>query len=108
MATMQPKNLATVRVSNLPPGFLEEKLRDVLTRATHLPRASANATPNISLCPHTCKGSSQVATVTFQSQSSAKKALSLNGRVLDGRSVSIDRDFMGLTILASPKQVDLE
>lgn len=100
---MQPKDLATVRESNLSPSLRKDQLHDFLDRRNTV------ATSNISLCPHdSAKDSSLVATVTFQSQSSAKKVLNLNGRVLAGRNVSIERDFMGLTVLAAPKDSNVE
>lgn len=100
---MQPKDSATVRVSNLSPSLKESELHDFLDRR------NVNATSSISLCPHSSTGdSSLVATVTFQSSSSAKKALNLSGRVLAGRNVSIERDFMGFTVLAAPKDPKLE
>lgn len=100
---MQPKDLATVRVSKLSPSLGVSRLHSFLDRQ------NVNATSNISLCSHgSAKDSSLVATVTFQSQSSAKKALNLNGRVLAGRNVSIERGFMGLTVLAAPEDPMLE
>ncbi len=100
---MQPKDLATVRVSNLSPDLKQKELHNFLDRR------NVNATSNISLCPHgSAKDSPLVATVTFHSQSSAKRALDLNGRVLAGRNVSIERDFMGLTVLAAPTDPELE
>ena len=98
---MQPKHLATVRVSNLTPDLQEsERLHKFLGGQDVV------ATSKTSLCPHSGNDSSKVATVTFLSQSSAKKALKLNGRVLDGRNVSIERKFMGLTVLASPEKTE--
>ena len=100
---MQPKHLATIRVSNLSPSLSKSQLLEFLDYR------NAISSSNISLCPQsTTQDSSLVATVTFQSQSSAKKALKLHGRVLAGRSVSIERDFMGLTVLAAPKDAKLE
>ena len=99
---MQPKDSATVRVSNLSPSLKESELHDLLDR-------NVNATSSISLFPHSStEDSSLVVTVNFQSSSSAKKALNLSGRVLAGRNVSIERDFMGFTVLAAPKDPKLE
>lgn len=106
---MQPKDSATVRVSNLspslgrPPVSSEEKLHHFFDRQ------HVHAKSGISVFPHSSdKDSSLVATVTFQSPSDAKRALNLNGRVLDGRNVSVERDFMGLTVLAAPSNPKLE
>ena len=49
-----------------------------------------------------------VATITFDSPSNAKKALNLSGRLLAGRTLSVERDFMGLTVLGTPKHPKLE
>lgn len=103
LSDMQSKDLATIRVSNLSPSLGESRLHHFFDRR------NVNATSHISLCPHTSGGESLlVATVTFESQSSAKKALNLNGRLLAGRNVSIDRGFMGLTVLAIPRHPSLE
>ena len=100
---MQPKDLATVRMSNLLPDLKERQLREFLESE------NLYATSNISLCPHRPgKDFSRVATVTFQSQSIAKQALNLNGRVLGGRNVIIERDFVGFTVLAAPEAPKLE
>ena len=43
-----------------------------------------------------------IATVTFEMALMAKKALDLNGKLLDGHNISVDKEFMGFTTLASP------
>lgn len=64
---------------------------------------------SLSLCPQSSATRSLlVATVTFKSSSSAKNALSSNGKLLAGRILSVERDFMGLTVLGSPKHPKLE
>ena len=100
---MQAKDLATIRVSNLIPSLSKSQLLEFLNCR------NAVSSSSISLCPQsTTQDSSLVATVTLPSQSSAKQALRLDGRVLAGRNVSIERDFMGLTVLAAPKDPKLE
>ncbi len=78
---MQPKDLATVRVSNLSPDLKKKK-----ELHNFLDRRNVNATSNISLCPHgSAKDSPLVATVTFHPQSSAKRGLG-SERESTGRS----------------------
>ncbi len=48
------------------------------------------------------------ATVTFGSHSDAKEALNLNGKIFRGRNISVDREFMGLTVLAAPPNSKVE
>ena len=99
---MQPNDLATVRIFKLLPD-LKKKLHNFLDRR------NVNATSNLSLCPHvSAKNSPLVATVTFHSHSGSEFVLSLNARVLAGRNVSIERDLMGLTVLAAPTDPELE
>lgn len=100
---MQSKDLATIRVSNLSPSLSKSQLLEFLN--------CRNADPSSgrSLCPQsTTQDSLLVATVTFPSQSSAKQTLKLDGRVLAGLNVSIERNSMGLTVLAAPKDPKLE
>ena len=100
---LESKDLATIRVSNLSPSLSKSQLLELL----HC--RNADPSSGISLCPQsTTQDSSLVATVTFSSQSSANQTLKLDGRVLAGHNVSIERDFMGLTVLAVPKDPKLE
>lgn len=100
---MQPKDLATVRVSNLSPNLGEGQLHHFFDRR------NVHPTSHISLCRQSSATSSMlVATITFESASIAKKASSLNGKLLAGRLISVERDFMGLTVLGTPKHPKLE
>lgn len=100
---MHPKDLATVRVSNISPTLGQSQLHHFFESQI------GHATSRISVCPQSSATSSLlVATVTFKSPSSAKKALSSNGKLLAGRILSVERDFMGLTVLGSPKHPKLE
>ena len=100
---MQPKDLATVRVSNISPTLGESQLHHFFDRR------DVHATSHISLCPQSSATRSVlVATITFESPSSAKKALLLNGRLLAGSVLGVEREFKGLTVLATPKHPKLE
>ncbi|MCJ1317977.1 hypothetical protein MMC15_003304 [Xylographa vitiligo] len=96
---MLSKDVTTVRVSNL---HHDVSIADLYTffHGYDLEPISPS-----SLCPcSTSNDATQVATVTFKSASEAKKALVLRGKAVRGSSIEIERDFMGLTILAEPKQ----
>lgn len=100
---MPHKDLATVRVSNLPPNWQREELLHLFESC------KATESFKISLCASTAaEGAHSTATVTFNSGSEAKQALSLNGKVLRAYNISIDRDFMGLTVLAAPENSSVE
>ena len=100
---MQPKELSTVRVSNISPGLQIRELG-------HFFESHGLVTSqDISLCPSSCREDAPlVATVTFKSPSEARKALDLNGRALGGLRASVERDFMGLTVLDAPTDSELE
>ena len=100
---MLSKDVTTVRVSNL---HHDVSIADLYTffQGYDLEPISPS-----SLCPcSTSNDATQVATVTFKSASKAKKALVLRGKAVRGSSIEIERDFMGLTILAEPKQPTVE
>ncbi len=100
---MPHRNLATVRVSNIPSGCPKTELVHFFESNRIVP------TPCMSLCPSTAEtDASLVATVTFQSDADAKKALDLNGSCLRSSNISIEREFMGLTVLAAPEDPSLE
>ena len=96
---MLSKDVRTVRVSNLHHGVSHADLY------TFFRGYDLEPIPPLSLCPcSTVEKAAQMATVTFKSASEAKKALALRGKAVKGLNVDIDRDFMGLTILAEPQQ----
>ena len=100
---MQPKDLATVRVTNVLSGLQKAELQHFFERH------GLGTIQGISLCPTSAEEDAPlVATVTFETPSTAKKALELNGRVLGSRNVSVERNFMGLTVLAAPTDPKLE
>lgn len=100
---MPHKNLATVRVTNIPPGCQRSELLHFFESNKIKP------TPCMSLCPSTAAtDASLIATVSFPSESDAKKALNLNGRPIRNSNISIEREFMGLTVLAAPENPELE
>ncbi len=100
---MQPKELSTVRVSNVSPDLH-------ITELEHFFESHGLRTiRNISLCPSSCREDAPfVATVTFKSPSDAKRALDLNEKALGGLRASVERDFMGLTVLDAPTDSELE
>lgn len=101
---MPHNDLATVRVSNIPHDLEKGKLLHFFE--TNKVKGTLS---HISLCPSTfTKDTPLTATVTFKSGSEAKKALDLTGRALCHRNVSIERDFMGLTVLAAPENPMVE
>ena len=100
---MQPKDVSTVRVSQLEPGVRGADLRQFFGRHK-LITASC-----MSICPSVSSESKQfVATVTFDAPSEAKKAVQLDGQFLRESSLSIERDFRGLTVLACPSEPSVE
>ena len=75
LSAMQPKDLATIRVSKLYPSLSKSQLLKFLDYRNVDPSSS------ISICPHSANQDSLlVATVTFPSQSSAKQILKLDGQ----------------------------
>jgi len=100
---MPHKDLATVRVSNIPSSCRESELLHFFANS------KAKKAPKASLCPSSCMPDAALtATVTFGSQSDAKEALNLNGNIFRGRNISVDREFMGLTVLAAPPNSKVE
>ena len=100
---MLTKDVTTVRVSNL---HHDVSIADLYT---FFQNHDLEPISPLSLCPFsTSNDATQVATVTFKSASEAKKALALRGKAVRGSNVEIDRDFMGLTTLAEPKQSKVE
>ena len=100
---MQPKELSTVRVSNVTPGLHKRDLEHFFE--SH----GLGAIRNISLCSSSCREDAPlVATVTSKSPSDAKRALDLNERILGRLRASVERDFMGLTVLDAPADSELE
>lgn len=100
---MQSKELSTVRVSNVSPGLYKKELEHFFE--SH----GLRGTGNISLCPSSCREDAPlVGTVTFRSPSDAKRALDLNEEILGGLRASVERDFMGLTVLGAPTDSELE
>ena len=100
---MQPKELATVRVSNVSPGLQKRELEHFFE--SH----GLKTIGNISLCPSSCREDAPlVATVTFKSPSDARRALDLNEKALGRLGISVERDFMGLTVLDAPTDSELE
>ena len=100
---MQPKELCTVRVSNVSPGLHIRELE-------HFFKSHGLRTiRNISLCPSSCREDAPlVATVTLKSPSDARRALDLNDNTLGRLRASVERDFMGLTVLDAPTDSVLE
>ncbi|MCJ1405434.1 hypothetical protein MMC11_008662, partial [Xylographa trunciseda] len=95
---MLSKDVATVRVSNLHQDVDESKL------LAFFQSHGLKAVSQSSLCKFSSRDdSSQVATVTFSSATEAKKALSLHGKPIGAYNAEIDRDFMGITVLATPQ-----
>lgn len=100
---MQPKNVSTIRVSQLAPGTREANLLQFFGR-NKLLTASC-----LSLCPITSAHNERLtATVTFNTPSEAKKALSLDGQHMGDSKLSVERDFRGFTVLASPQEPSVE
>ena len=92
-----------MRVTNLQSDLQNVELQHFFARH------SLKTNKVISLCPTSAEDDAPlVATVTFRTPSDAKRALELNGKVLGGRNVSVERDFMGLTTLAAPTEPRLE
>ncbi|MCJ1231967.1 hypothetical protein MMC12_008647 [Toensbergia leucococca] len=70
-----------------------------------------NLSSGLSLCPTTVistAATTLVATASFNSESKAKRALALDGAVLGRRKLSIDKDFLALTVLAAPEKSQLD
>ena len=100
---MQPKDVLTLRVSQLAPDLQKADLLHFFNRN------KLRASPGISLCPSTsAQGASLVATVTFGSPSDAKKALKLDQQYLGKSSICIEREFIGFTVLATPEEPTVE
>ena len=100
---MQPKELSTVRVSNVTPDLHKRDLEHFFENH------GLEVKRNTSLCPSSChEDATLVATVTFKSPSDAKRALDLNERILGRLRVSVERDFMGLTVLDAPTDPQVE
>ena len=100
---MQPKELSTVRVSNVSPGIHIRELEHFFE--SH----GLRTIRNVSLCPSSCREDAPlVATVTFKSPSDARRALELNEKPLGRLRVSVERDFMGLTVLDAAINSELE
>lgn len=94
---------ATVRLVNIDTCVQRSDLHNLF--ASH----NLEATSDLSLCADSvAQNGSQVATATFRSSSEAKKALTLHGTVLHKQNIAVDRDFMGITTLAAPKDPQLE
>lgn len=92
-----------MRVSNVSPGLHKRELEYFFE--SH----GLRAIRNISLSPSSCREDAPlVGTVTFRSPSDAKRALDLNGKILGGLRASVERDFMGLTVLDAPTDSELE
>ena len=100
---MQPKELSTVRVSNVTPGLHKKDLEHFFESY------GLGAIRKVSNCPSSCREDAPlVATVTFKSPSAARRALDLNEKILGGLRASVERDFMGLTVLDAPTDSELE
>jgi hypothetical protein len=93
---MFSKPVKTVRVGNLDPQASWEELITLFISSGHKPLIQG------SFCP--AADGKQIATVSFQSEREAKKALSLNGKVIGSSKIELDRDFFGLTVLASSQE----
>lgn len=94
---------ATVRVVNIDPSIQKSELDELLTKHSLRPTSQA------SLCPSSsAHGAMQVATVTFETPSEAKRSLALTGTLLGKSRIAVDNDFMGLTVLAAPNVPQLE
>ncbi len=92
-----------MRISELAPGTHKVDVRDLFARNR------LAVIGDTSLCPcKTTENAPLVGTVTFSSPSEAKKALNLNGQTLGRSSIHIEREFMGFTILAAPKEPSVE
>jgi len=99
---MLPNDVATVRVTNIAPGLQKSDLNHFFeSHEVNLPQASLVASKS-------GQDALLVATATFGSPSEAKKALELNGKGFGLRHVCIDREFMGLTVLAAPRDPSVE
>lgn len=91
------------RISNLSPRCQESDIRHLLISN------GVNDVHGTSLCPNTSlEDASLHATVTLASASVAKKVLGLNGKMLFDYEISVDREFMGLTVLAAPENSKVE
>ena len=92
-----------MRVSNVTPDLHKRDLEHSFENH------GLGAIRNISLCPSSCREDAPlVATVTFKSPSDAKRALDLNEKILGRLRVSVERDFMGLTVLDAPTDSEVE
>lgn len=100
---MLPKDVATVRVTNIAPGSQRNELIHFFESHKVKPPQSLSLVSSKS-----GQDASLVATVTFRSPSDAKKALEVNGKRFGTRHVSVDREFVGLTVLAAPKDPSVE
>ena len=100
---MQPKNVSTVRLSNLAPGLQKNDVHQFFGRHKLL------TSQNMSLCPSApVEGAPLVGTATFDSPADAKTALGLSGQLLGSSSIWVERDFMGFTVLAAPSEPSVE
>ena len=97
---MFSKPIQTIRVGNIGTEVTWEDLVTLFSSQGHNPTTCG------SLCP--TSQATQVATLSFSSESEARKALSLNGKNLGNSMISVDRDFFGFTVLAAPKDPPLE
>lgn len=94
---------ATVRMVNIDPCVQKSELSDFLINH------GLKMVLRLSLCPSSFeRGAMQVATITFGTPSEAKRSLALTGTVLGKFVIGVDIDFMGLTVLAGPKEPQLE
>lgn len=97
------KTGATVRMVNIDPCVQKSELIEILR--SHGQRSVVH----VSLCPtSSAHDAMQVATITFETPSEAKRSLALVGTLLGKSKIAVDNDFMGLTILAAPKEPQLE
>lgn len=100
---MHSKDVSTLRISQLGPSVQKVDVLQFFGSNKLL------TSPNISLCASSSSEDAPlIGTVTFKSASEAKKGLDLNGRTLGTCSIRLERDFMGFTVLAAPKNPSLE
>lgn len=100
---MHSKPLTTLRVTNIDPKVQKSQLCELFRRYDDSSRT------NVVLCSTSSEpGSTQTATVTFDSEAEAKAALMLNGTILETAPLEIDSHFMGLTVLAGSSNAKVE
>lgn len=96
------KSLDTVRLTPLDPAVSDSQLYELFQSHGIQPTNHSICDQFMSHPPY------RVVTLSFASESQAKKAASLDGRHLGGSRIRVDRDFFGLTPLYSPTTPHVE